>query len=135
MKFKLGFPCSLRPENPALSTREGIAKARDASVNEMQEPVDRSKSSPEKASCLQTDLQVVRGIKKNKNLPSYSFRRHSKQPKDKSLYTVQHGAKIPECSIRGGRVRASSAQDGTRGTGQRGAGIMRKTPSLLCPCC
>lgn len=84
--------------------RERIAKARDASVNEMQEPADRSKSSPEKASCLQTDLQVVRGIKKNKNLPSYSFRRHSKQPKDKSLYTLQHGAKILEYFIRGGCV-------------------------------
>lgn len=46
--------------------REGIAKARDASVNERQEPEDCSKSSPEKASCLQTDLQVVRGIKKKK---------------------------------------------------------------------
>lgn len=66
MKFKPGFPCSLRPKKPTLSTREGTAKARDASVNEMQEPADRSKSSPEKASCLQTDLQVVKGIKKIK---------------------------------------------------------------------
>lgn len=74
---------------------------RDASVNGMQEPADASKSSSEKASCLQTDLQVARERGKKRNLSSYSLRRHSKQPKYKSLYTLQHSANISEYFIRG----------------------------------
>lgn len=74
---------------------------RDASVNGMREPADASKSSSEQASCLQTDLQVARERGEKRNLSSYSLKRHSKQPKYKSLYTLQHSTNISEYFTRG----------------------------------
>lgn len=107
----------------------------------MQEPEDRSKSSPEKASCLQTDLQVVRGIKKIKICQvTHSGDIQSSQRTNLSTLCnmAQKSSSISsEADVSAIRraVPELSAQDGTRGTGQSGAGNVRKTPLPLCPCC
>lgn len=118
----------------------------------MQEPADASKSSPEKASCLQTDLQVGRqgGEKKKKRKEicqvTHSGDIQNSQATDLSTLcnTLQ---KPPSVSSEGGRSRTISSSEtpvplralregsDSRGTGQSGAGNGQSESCPLCPHC
>ena len=57
--------------------------------------------SPPPRKLLANRFAISEGGGKKRNLPSYSFRRHSEQPCRRSLQALRHGADISRCLTRG----------------------------------